>query len=424
MRLSRWLGIAVLLAALAMAWNQGMATDEDRFEPLKRFTQVLDLVEKQYVHDVDRNELIEGAIEGMLQSLDPHSSYLSPEEYREMQVNTSGEFSGIGIEITLENGRLTVVSPIEDTPAYEAGLKPGDVILEIDGEPTDNITLMEAVKKIRGKKGTPVELMILHKGAESPELITVVRDTIPLKSVKIEVLDRGYLYVRLTGFRENTTRDMIEAVKPYRAELGGIILDLRNNPGGLLSQAVSVADAYLAEGNIVYTKGKIEHSQMSFDARKEDSDIYAPLVVLINAGTASASEIVAGALQDHQRALILGERSFGKGSVQTVIPMADGAGIKLTTALYYTPSGRSIQAEGIKPDIVFAFRAQNGDEENSDSFHRVRRESDLAQHIESENHVQERFKPSESALELLAKDNQVRLALQLVRNLPSLKDIQ
>jgi len=422
MRLSHWLGIVALLALLTATPGPGQATDANRFESLKRFSQVMDLIEKSYVRDIDREELITGALKGMLSELDPHSAYMSPDSFQEMQVETSGEFNGIGIQISMENGRLTVVSPIEDTPAYEAGFEAGDIIMEINGESTQDINLMEAVKKIRGPKGSTVDLKILHPEAQKPETITVKRDTIPLESVKSEPLGGGYLYLRVTNFQEKTTEDLQKALQKRDGRLAGAILDLRNNPGGLLPQAVSVADTFLKEGKIVYTEGKVKNAKMEFSAQKQQSDIDVPLIVLINPGSASASEIVAGALQDQQRAVILGERSFGKGSVQTVIPLTDGSGIKLTTALYYTPNGRSIQAEGIIPDIVVPFSPP---QETNGTARPILREQDLTRHLEqTENPEHDTVQRSDKAKEMLEKDNQLRMALQLVKSLPRLRKIQ
>ncbi len=349
MRITLWIVTVFLLFTLTVAPGPTIAAKDDHFEALRQFSQVLDMVESYYVKPVSRKELIENSIKGMIEQLDPHSMYLTPEDYKEIQVDTAGKFSGIGIEISLEQGRLTCVSPIEDTPAYKAGMKPGDIILEIEGESTQDMTLMEAVKRIRGKKGTTVNLLILHKDGIKPVEIAIVRSTIPIVSVKTQSLEDGYLYLRLTKFHESTTKNMREKIQEYQKThaLKGIVLDLRNNPGGLLGQAVSVADTFIDDGTIVYIQGKEKKNRKDFFASKNTNEIKVPLVVLINAGSASASEIVAGALQDHKRALIIGERSFGKGSVQTIIPMADGAGIKLTTALYYTPNGRSIQAKGI-----------------------------------------------------------------------------
>ncbi|MFP4258462.1 MAG: S41 family peptidase [Desulfovermiculus sp.] len=424
MRWSRSLAIVLMLMALAVTPGTTKATE--RYEPLKNFSRVMDLIEKTYVNDVEREDLVEGAIQGMLQNLDPHSGYLDKEALKDMQDETSGKFTGVGIEITMQNGRLTVVSPVEDTPAFEAGLESGDMILEIDGESTQDISIMDAVHKIRGPKGSKVELTILQQGASKPERITLTRDVIPMQSVKTEVLEPGYLYVRITNFNEKTTRDVRQGLEGKNEDLKGLVLDLRNNPGGLLDQAVSIADLFLSQGKLVYTKGKVKQAKMDFNAKDEKSDIKVPLVVLINAGTASASEIVAGAIQDHQRGLVVGEPSFGKGSVQTVIPLPDGAGIKLTTAKYYTPNGRSIQAEGIEPDINLPFNPV--EEEEEEDIFRTLRERDLSRHLESrQENATEQDKKEEDLTQIeqrLRKDNQLQLALQLVKSLPSIKALQ
>lgn len=427
MRIAIWLLTFLLVATLTVAAGQAPAPqDQDLLGPLKRFSQVLDLVEDHYVRPVTREELINGAVEGMLQRLDPHSAFMSKDDFKEMQISTQGEFGGIGIEITLQNGRLTVISPIEDTPAYKAGMKSGDVILEIDGAPTQDITLVEAVKKIRGPKGSKVELTILRKGGNAPDKVSLMRDTIPIKSARSETLEDGYLYLRLTRFNENTTEEMKKILKKAggKAAVKGVVLDLRNNPGGLLDQAVSVADAFLPAGNVVYIQGRDPASRKDFNAKTQADDIDAPMVVLINAGSASASEIVAGALQDRDRALLVGEKTFGKATVQTVIPLADESGIKLTTALYYTPKGRSIQAQGIEPDMAVPFEAPHEDEGKSGMG--VLREEDLTRHIENLNGKAQNGTGgrNQEAGDLLRRDNQLRLALQLVKQLPRLKQIK
>ncbi|MDC0336524.1 S41 family peptidase [Pseudodesulfovibrio sp.] len=427
MRITLWIVTFLLLFTLTVAPGPTLASKGDHFEALKRFSQVLDMVESYYVEPVTRKELIDNSIKGMIEQLDPHSTYLTPEDYKEMQVDTAGKFSGIGIEISLEQGRLTVVSPIEDTPAYKAGLLAGDMILEINGESTQDMTLMDAVKRIRGKKGTTVDLLILHKDSNKPVEIPIVRGTIPIVSVKTQSLEDGYLYVRLTKFHESTTKNLREKIAEYQKDhtLKGIVLDLRNNPGGLLGQAVSVSDTFIDEGTIVYIQGKDKASRKDFFAAKNANEIMTPLVVLINAGSASASEIVAGALQDHKRALIVGERSFGKGSVQTIIPMADGSGIKLTTALYYTPNGRSIQAKGIEPDLKIPFVAPAKDDDKAMRDRFTVREKDLNRHLENgKKDSKGADKDAEKAKERLERDNQLRMALELVKSLPKLKEIQ
>lgn len=398
-------------------------------EALKRFSQVLDLVEQLYVKDVKQGELINGALKGMLQGLDPHSTFMNATEYKEMQENTSGEFFGVGIEISLENGMVVVVTPIEDTPAFRAGLQSGDVILSIDGKATQELSLQEVVSRIRGPRGTEVKLTILHKNAKEPQTVAIVRDAIPLISVKSKKLEDGFYWVRLTRFSERTTEELKEAIKAAEKEskatggLKGIVLDLRNNPGGLLDQAVSVSDIFLQKGSIVSIKGRREETERVYMAKAQSGDIRVPLVVLINAGSASASEIVAGALRDQKRALILGERSFGKGSVQNIIPLSDGAGVKLTVALYYTPNGSSIQAEGIVPDLEVAFEPPK---EEKDDRRFLLREKDLNRHLENAKDKNKR-QGKDAATEVkeqLARDNQLRMALQMVKSLPKLSEIK
>ncbi|MCR5256951.1 MAG: S41 family peptidase, partial [Desulfovibrio sp.] len=314
-----------------------------KFEALRRFGQVLDIVEHSYVKDVGQQDLVNGAIKGMLQGLDPHSTFMNAEEYKEMQETTSGEFFGIGIEISMENGQVTVVTPIEDTPAFKAGMQTGDVILAIDGQSTQELSLQEVVSRIRGPKGTAVELAVLHAKEKKPVTMRIVRDAIPLISVKSKCLEEGYYWIRLTRFSEKTTDELKDALAKAGREsqaaggIKGIVLDLRSNPGGLLNQAVGVCDAFLSEGTIVSIKGRSRVATRTYTAKPQESDVHVPMVVLVNAGSASASEIVAGALRDQKRAVIVGERSFGKGSVQNIIPLADGSGLKLTVALYYTP---------------------------------------------------------------------------------------
>jgi carboxyl-terminal processing protease len=356
-----WLGIvgvAVVLPVL-LSGRVGVgkvgAVPKESYENLETFTNILAIIQKNYVDDVTTKQLIEGAINGMLAALDPHSAYLTPDLYKELQVDTKGSFGGLGIEITNRNGVLTVVSPIEDTPAYRAGIQAGDQIVKIDGEFTKDMTLVDAVKKMRGPKETKVSLTL--KREERPELfdVSLVREVIKIQSVKSRMLDKGYGYVRVTQFQERTDDDLERALKTLDKDangLHGLVLDLRNDPGGLLTQAVKVSDLFLDAGMIVYTDGRLESQKQKYFAHKAGTWIDFPMVVLVNGGSASASEIVAGALQDHKRALVLGTQTFGKGSVQTILPLDDSSAIRLTTARYYTPSGRSIQATGIVPDIV------------------------------------------------------------------------
>lgn len=394
-----------------------------KFDAARRFSQVLDLVEHNYVKDVTQIELINAAVKGMLQGLDPHSTFMTAEEYKEMQETTSGEFVGVGIEISLENGQVVVVAPIEDTPAFRAGLQSGDVILTIDGQPAQELSLQEVVSRIRGPKGTEVELGVLHSDAKSPQTIRIVRDSIPVVSVKSKPLEDGYYWVRLTRFSERTTDELKEALKAAREApegLKGIVLDLRGNPGGLLDQAVNVSDVFLKKGDIVSIKGRDESAQRTYTAKNQTDDVNVPVVVLINAGSASASEIVAGALRDQKRALIMGERSFGKGSVQNIIPLADGSGLKLTVALYYTPNGSSIQAEGIVPDVEVVFEPPKADE----APRLLLREQDLNRHLENGKKPERAKNTKDEGKDQLLRDNQLRMGLQMVKSLPRIREIK
>ena len=331
------------------------AVGRQDYESLEAFSNILSIVKKNYVEDVETKNLVNGAINGMLSSLDPHSAYLTPDLYKDLQSDTQGRFGGLGIEITVKGGMLTVVSPIEDTPAHKAGIKPGDQIFKIEDEFTKDMSLVDAVKKMRGLKGTKINLTIRRENATDLVDVSLVRDIIRVQSVKSRSLEPGYGYVRLAQFQERSDRDVQRAMEKLAAEasgLKGLVLDLRNNPGGLLNQAVRVSDLFLDSGMIVYTDGRIESQKQKFFAQKEGTWMDFPLVVLVNGGSASASEIVAGALQDHKRAVVLGTKSFGKGSVQTILPLDDNSALRLTTARYFTPKGRSIQATGIVPDIL------------------------------------------------------------------------
>lgn len=351
------LAMGALVAGLHFGTPNVLALGQGTYERLKVFSEVYALVKKNYVEEVDEQKVIYGAINGMLEALDPHSSFLTPEDFRDMRVETRGEFGGLGLEITRQEGAIKVVSPIQDTPAFRAGIQSGDLIVKINNELTKDLNLMEAVKRMRGKPGTKLTLTIVRPGAPKPLVITLVRDVIKIRSVKWRMETGNIGYVRISQFNEQSYPLLEEAVEEFKSQAGrdgmkGLVLDLRNDPGGLLDQAVQVADAFLDKGLIVYTKGRIPGKDMSFDAQSGELLPGVPVVVLINAGSASASEIVSGALQDHKRGIVMGEQSFGKGSVQTIIPLADGSGLRLTTAQYFTPSGRSIQAKGITPDIV------------------------------------------------------------------------
>ena len=358
--------------------------DKEIYQYLKTFSDVIELVKKNYVEDVKDKDVVYSAIKGILESLDAHSSFMPPEMYKEMQSETKGEFGGIGIEITIKDGFPTVIAPIEDTPAYKAGLKSGDHIIKIDGKPTKNMGLVDVVKMIRGAKGKPVTLTVFREGFTAPKDYRVVRDVIVVKSVKYKMIENEYGYIRIAQFQERTARDLDNALKELvksnkGTPMKGVLLDLRNDPGGLLEQAVEVSDKFIEEGLIVYIEGrKKDDKAMKFYARKND-DYLGPLVVLVNEGSASASEIVAGALQDYKRAIVVGAKTFGKGSVQTVFPLGDGSAVRLTTAKYYTPKGRSIQAEGITPDIIVDNNIVRGKEKITPI-----KEKDLSKHIEPE----------------------------------------
>ncbi len=388
--MKRKTGISIVLigvcgALLLSSWlaQRVAAVGKDAYDNIEAFANVLTMVQKHYVDEVSTQQLISGAINGMLTSLDPHSAYLTPDLYKELQVDTRGSFGGLGIEITLRNGILTVVSPIEDTPAFRAGIKAGDQIIKIEDEFTKDMTLMQAVKKMRGPEGTKIRLTVRRESEPGWLDYTLSREVIQIKSVKYRTLEKGYGYLRLTQFQERTERDAKKALDALVADSGGslsgLVLDLRNNPGGLLSQAVKVADLFLDAGLLVYTEGRSENQRQKFYAHKQHSNTEFPMIVLVNGGSASASEIVAGALQDHKRALVLGSPTFGKGSVQTILPIDGDAAIRLTTARYYTPNGRSIQATGITPDIVMEMAAAPAEGVER---HEGIRERNLPRHLE------------------------------------------
>lgn len=345
----------VTVVFLSVAPASAAKTDKSEiYRLLELFGDVFERVRSDYVEETSEEELVEAAIQGMLQSLDPHSSYLNKNTFKDMRVQTKGEFGGLGIEVTMEGGYVKVVSPIDDTPAFRAGIEPGDLITHLDGKAVQGLTLSQAVEKMRGKIGTDIVLTVRRKDVQ-PLTITITRDKIRIRSVRSRVEDDiGYL--RITNFSEQTKKGVTKSIAKLREDIGddirGFVIDLRNNPGGLLDQAVSVSDAFLDRGEIVSTRGRESDNAQRFHARPGDLATGLPIVVLINGGSASASEIVAGALQDHKRAIILGTRSFGKGSVQTIIPLGASGAMKLTTQRYYTPSGRSIQAKGIDPDIL------------------------------------------------------------------------
>ena len=424
----RWTPLLFCLVLLITGWlamdqvSRPLAAEakpDSDYQELELFTDVLSIIRRSYVEEKDMKDLIYGAINGMLASLDPHSSFMPPEMFKEMKIDTKGEFGGLGIEITIRDGLLTIVAPIEDTPAFRAGLQAGDQILKIEDRLTKDMSIMEAVDLMRGPAGSDISITVMRDSFEKPKVFTLKREIIQIKSVKSKTLEDGFGYVRIVQFQERTAEDLQAALTALRAEnqdhkLQGLILDLRNNPGGLLDQAVKVSDTFIKDGLIVYTEGREQGSQMKFSAHDRGTEPDYPLVVLINGGSASASEIVAGALQDHHRALVLGTQSFGKGSVQTIIPLSDDSGLRLTTARYFTPNGTSIQARGITPDIV----VQQGEvKEVKEGMHF--REKDLNHHFESmppaENPKapknQHQFNPSEED----RQDYQLMRALDLLK---------
>jgi carboxyl-terminal processing protease len=369
-----------------------VAYAKERYQDLQTFAKVLNLVQQYYVEEVDTQKLIYGGIKGMLSELDPHTNFLPPEIYKEFESETTGEFGGIGIEITVQNDILTVISPIEDTPAWEAGIQAGDKIVEINGESTKGFSLAEAAQRMRGKRGSKVRMGIFRESFDKPKEFVIERGIVKVRSVKMTELEDGYAYIRLTSFIENSGPDMEKALKTVESKykhINGVILDLRRNPGGLLDQAVKVSDLFLEKGIIVSTIGRNKKEKEVISAKKEGTFSGFPVIVLINEYSASASEIVAGALQDNKRAVIMGQQSFGKGSVQSVVKLGDGSGLKLTVARYYTPSGRSIQAEGIKPDVIL-------DDVDVEAYKKavikkegVRREQDIAGHLQGDRERKE-----------------------------------
>ncbi|QEP43861.1 S41 family peptidase [Ectothiorhodospiraceae bacterium BW-2] len=401
-------------------------------EELRAFSEIFAKVKQNYVEPPEDKELIEGAIRGMLAGLDPHSAYLNTEEFKELQVGTSGEFGGLGIEVTMEDGFVKVVSPIDDTPAERAGVQAGDVVIRLDETPVKGMSLSEAVKMMRGKPGTDIVLTIVREGEQKPLSITITRDVIKVTSVKSRLLDEGFGYIRITNFQTRTAEQIREKLAELKqqseSELRGLVLDLRNNPGGVLTAAVGVSDAFLHRGLIVYTEGREEGSKLQFSAKPGDILNGVPMVVLINGGSASASEIVAGALQDHKRAVIMGDTSFGKGSVQTIYPMSNQSAVKITTARYYTPSGRSIQALGIEPDIlVRPLRIEADEAESEQKLDRLS-EASLSGHLENgdEKDLKAREQSKEAKIaketDLARKDFVLHEALTLLRGLQILRN--
>jgi carboxyl-terminal processing protease len=414
-----------LFAGVLLSIGHGVFAEKDEVratlpvEELRTFSDVFGRIKNDYVVDVDDKELIENAIRGMLSGLDPHSSYLDAEEFTELQVGTTGQFGGLGIEVGMEDGFVKVIAPIDDTPAERAGVQAGDLIIRLDDTPVKGMTLNDAVKIMRGKPGSSIELTIVREGLDKPIKVNITRDIIKVKSVRARMLDPGYGYLRISQFQSKTADYMVDAIdeliKENKGALKGLILDLRNNPGGVLNGAVAVSDAFLTKGMIVYTEGRIADSRLRFNATPDDIIDGAPLVVLVNQGSASASEIVAGALQDHKRAIIVGAKTFGKGSVQTILPLSSDSALKLTTARYYTPSGRSIQAEGITPDIVLETIEVAQVETNIEPL----KESDLTHHLKNGNGDKS---DKDKGKSLVRDDYMLYEALNLLKGLVILQD--
>jgi carboxyl-terminal processing protease len=408
--------LAGIAAALALAVSAPLSAVEEQgqlpLDELRTFAEVFNQIRQGYVEEIDDSTLLEYAIQGMLMGLDPHSTYLTEDAFQSLQDTTSGEFTGLGLEVGMEDGYVTIISPIDGSPAAEAGLRSGDVILKLGNVPVKGLTLNEAIEIMRGPKGSKIELSIGRPGESQPFEVTLVRNTIKVASVRESWLEPGYGYIRVAQFQSSTGEDVRKALEKLMSEetLKGLVLDLRNNPGGILRASVDVAGLFLNGGNVVYTEGRVANSDLYYDADAVDATDGAPIVVLINQGSASASEIVAGALQDHSRAVIMGTQSFGKGSVQTVLPLSDSRAIKLTTALYFTPNGRSIQAEGIVPDIEV-------ERATVTAYNTPRRitEADLSGHLDNANGSSKKAKREISPL--LANDNQLYEALALLKGL-------
>ncbi len=387
----RYALLVMILVAVIFGGRPLVSFAQDRYAELQNFSKILNLVQQYYVEEVDTKKLVNGAIKGMLKELDPHTNYMAPDIFKDFESETSGEFGGLGIEISIQNGILTIISPIEDTPAWKAGVKPGDRVIAIDQQSTKGFTLVEASALLKGKNGSKIVLTVIRDNQENPIDIPIIRGNVKIKSVKTANLEDGYLYVRLTSFIENTSSDLEKALATFKTKnngkLEGVLIDLRRNPGGLLDQAIKVSDLFLKEGVIVSTIGRDPKNKEVSYASKKAPYANVPIVILINEFSASASEIVSGALQDNKRAVIVGERSFGKGSVQSVIKLGDGSGLKLTVARYYTPSGVSIQSEGIKPDIEI-------EEVDAEAFAKAVtkskgiREKDISGHLKSDKEKQ------------------------------------
>jgi carboxyl-terminal processing protease len=392
-----FVGVSVSLTSSVLAEKKAEESVGLPLNELRNFSDIFARVKSDYVEEVDDKTLLENAIRGMLTGLDPHSTYLNSDEYKELKIGTTGKFGGLGIQVGMEDGFVKVISPIDDTPAFRAGLEAGDLIIRLNEKSVKGMTLNDAVKIMRGEPGTDIKLTVIREGADKPLPFTVTRDIISVKSVKSRILEPDYGYIRISNFQSKTARDLVSEVsnlkKENKNELKGLVLDLRNNPGGVLSAAADVSDAFIDEGKLVYTQGRIANSDFEFNAKPGDIMNGSPVVVLINSGSASASEIVAGALQDHKRAVVMGSKSFGKGSVQTIQELRSGGAVKITTARYFTPSGRSIQGEGITPDIILD-RYEIKDSKDDDKSLRIK-ESDLSGSISNPTKSQEAIKKAE-----------------------------
>jgi carboxyl-terminal processing protease len=413
-------GLSISIGSGVFAERETKSTAGLPVEELRTFSDVFGRIKNDYVEDVEDSEMLNNAIRGMLSGLDPHSSYLDQEQFKELQVGTSGEFGGLGIEVGMEDGFVKVIAPIDDTPAQRAGIEAGDLIIRLDDTPVKGLTLNEAVKIMRGKPGTVLRLTVVREGVDQPLKIDIKRDIIKVKSVKSRMLEDGFGYVRISQFQSKTAENMVDAIEKLKKDsdgaLKGMVLDLRNNPGGVLNGAVAVSDAFLKKGLIVYTEGRVSDSKLRFNATPDDILDTAPMVILVNQGSASASEIVSGALQDHHRAIVVGTPTFGKGSVQTILPLSNGTAVKLTTARYYTPSGRSIQAEGIKPDIELDQVRVSAVERSIDPI----KEADLSRHLSNgkDKKAKKSAEEGEEAEESLAEtDYELYEALNLLKGL-------
>jgi len=418
--LSALLAFTILISLVG--YRVAFATDNETYKNLKLFNEVLNMVEKNYVEEVDPKVVIHGAINGMIKSLDPHSAFMTAEQYNDLKIDTKGAFSGLGIVITMQDDMIIVVAPIEDKPAFTAGVKAGDKIIKIDGETTKGFTIMDAVHKLRGKKGTKVTITVVREDEDDPIDFDIVRDIIEIKSVKHKIYHEDIGYIRISSFQETTADELDKALKEIDTKdvpLKGLVLDLRNNPGGLLNQSVKVSDMFLKSGVIVSSKGRAKDSEHVYTARDDGYEPRCPVIILINGGTASAAEIVSGALHDNKRAVLLGTQSFGKGSVQTIVPLKDGSALKLTIAKYYTPAGESIQARGIVPDIVVEYTKPVITDKNGS---RQIREKDLEGHIKGEKEA-ERNEKADKEIKDLKKDNQLKNAIDLLRNWNIFKEI-